>query len=50
MAHKTPPRGTHADTLPSGQNIGELSDLEYFQYTMWRGLYHGSRELDLNED
>lgn len=31
-------RGSKVDTLPGGQGLGELSDLEYFQRKVWRGL------------
>jgi len=31
-------RGSRVDTLPGGQGLGELSDLEYFQRKVWRGL------------
>lgn len=30
--------GSTIETLPSGQNLGELQDLEYFYKKMWRGL------------
>lgn len=31
-------RGSKVETLPGGQGLGELSDLEYFQRKVWRGL------------
>lgn len=31
-------RGSRVETLPGGQGLGELSDLEYFQRKVWRGL------------
>jgi hypothetical protein len=31
-------RGTKVEVLPGGQGLGELSDLEYFQKKVWRGL------------
>jgi hypothetical protein len=31
-------RGSRVETLPGGQGLGELSDLEYFQHKIWRGL------------
>ena len=31
-------RGSKVETLPGGQGLGELSDLEYFQHKIWRGL------------
>jgi len=31
-------KGSRVETLPGGQGLGELSDLEYFQRKVWRGL------------
>jgi len=31
-------RGSRVETLPGGQGLGELADLEYFQRKVWRGL------------
>lgn len=31
-------RGSRVETLPGGQGLGELTDLEYFQRKVWRGL------------
>ncbi len=31
-------RGSRVETLPGGAGLGELSDLEYFQRKVWRGL------------
>ena len=31
-------RGTEITTLPGGQNLGELSDIEYFQKKLYRSL------------
>lgn len=31
-------RGSRVETLPGGQGLGELSDLEFFQRKVWRGL------------
>lgn len=31
-------RGSRVDTLPGGQNLGELADLKYFQDRVWRAL------------
>ena len=31
-------RGTEISTLPGGQNLGELSDIEYFQKKLYRAL------------
>ena len=31
-------RGTEISTLPGGQNLGELSDIEYFQRKLYRAL------------
>jgi hypothetical protein len=30
--------GNRVETLPSGQNLGELADLDYFYKKLWRGL------------
>lgn len=39
-------RGTEIDTLPAGQNLGELSDVEYFQKNMYKSLNVPSSRLD----
>ena len=31
-------RGTEISTLPGGQNLGELSDIKYFQEKLYRSL------------
>jgi hypothetical protein len=31
-------RGSKVETLPGGEALGELADLEYFQKKLWRGL------------
>jgi len=31
-------KGSRVETLPGGQGLGELADLEYFQRKVWRGL------------
>lgn len=31
-------RSSRVETLPGGQGLGELADLEYFQRKVWRGL------------
>ena len=31
-------RGTEITTLPGGQNLGELADIEYFQKKLYRAL------------
>ena len=31
-------RGTEITTLPGGQNLGELSDIEYIQKKLYRAL------------
>lgn len=31
-------KGSRVEVLPGGQGLGELSDLEYFQRKVWRGL------------
>lgn len=32
-------KGTEVQTLPAGQNLGELSDVEYFQKKLYQALY-----------
>ena len=32
-------RGTQIDTLPGGQNLGEIADIEYFQRKLYESLY-----------
>jgi hypothetical protein len=31
-------RGTQIDTLPAGQNLGEITDIEYFQKKLYQAL------------
>jgi len=50
IPHKKAWRGSRVETLPGGQDLGALSDMEYFMHNLHKGLYHGSRELDLDED
>ena len=38
-------RGTEITTLPGGQNLGELSDIEYFQKKLYRSLGVPNQEL-----
>ena len=38
FAQRPDGRGSKVDTLPGGQGLGELADLEYFQKKVWRGL------------
>lgn len=38
FAQRADGRGSKVDTLPGGQGLGELADLEYFQKKVWRGL------------
>ena len=38
-------RGTEITTLPGGQNLGELSDIEYFQKKLYRLLVFQSLVL-----
>lgn len=40
--------GSTVDVLPSGQNLGELQDLEYFYKKMWRGLRIPQSYMDSN--
>lgn len=42
--------GSSVDVLPSGQNLGELQDLEYFYKKMWRGLRIPQSYMDANAD
>ena len=39
-------RGTEVQTLPGGQNLGELSDLEYFEKKLYKSLGVPSTRLD----
>jgi hypothetical protein len=39
-------RGTEITTLPGGQNLGELSDIEYFQKKLYKSLGVPSTRLD----
>lgn len=39
-------RGTEIDTLPAGQNLGELADVEYFQKNLYKSLNVPSSRLD----
>lgn len=32
-------KGTQIDTLPGGQNLGEIADIEYFQRKLYESLY-----------
>lgn len=32
-------KGTEIDTLPGGQNLGEIADIEYFQRKLYESLY-----------
>lgn len=38
FAQRPEGRGSKVETLPGGQGLGELADLEYFQRKVWRGL------------
>lgn len=38
FAQRADGRGSRVETLPGGQGLGELADLEYFQDKVWRGL------------
>jgi hypothetical protein len=38
FAQRADGRGSRVETLPGGAGLGELSDLEYFQDKVWRGL------------
>ena len=39
-------RGTEITTLPGGQNLGELTDIEYFQAKLYKALNVPSSRLD----
>ena len=39
-------RGTEVTTLPAGQNLGELADIEYFQRKLYKSLGVPSTRLD----
>jgi len=39
-------RGTEITTLPGGQNLGELTDIEYFQSKLYKALNVPSSRLD----
>ena len=39
-------RGTEISTLPGGQNLGELTDIEYFQSKLYKALNVPSSRLD----
>ena len=39
-------RGTEVSTLPGGQNLGELADIEYFQKKLYKSLGVPSTRLD----
>jgi len=39
-------RGTEVGTLPGGQNLGELADIEYFQKKLYKSLGVPSTRLD----
>jgi len=38
FAQRPDGKGSKVDTLPGGQGLGELADLEYFQWKVFRGL------------
>lgn len=38
FAQRPDGKGSRVETLPGGQGLGELSDLEYFQWKVFRGL------------
>ena len=38
FAQRSDGKGTRVETLPGGQGLGELADLEYFQNKVFRGL------------
>jgi hypothetical protein len=42
--------GTQVETLPAGQSLGELQDLDYFYRKMWRGLRIPVSYIDPNTE
>lgn len=42
--------GSKIETLPGGQGLGELSDLDYFYKRMWRGLRIPASYIDPNTE
>ena len=42
--------GSTVDTLPAGQNLGQLEDLDYFYKRMWRGLRVPQSYIDPHSD
>jgi len=40
-------RGTEITTLPGGQNLGELADIEYFQKKLYKSLNVPSSRIDI---
>lgn len=43
-------QGSRVETLPGGQGLGELQDLEYFYKRMWRGLRIPASYIDPNAE
>lgn len=50
LAKRKDGSGTTITTLPSGQNLGSLEDLEYFYKKLWRGLRIPQSYMDTNSD
>lgn len=50
FVHNSTGRGSKVETLPSGQNLGEISDLTYFTNKMVRGLRIPSSYLPTGPD
>lgn len=42
--------GSAVETLPSGQNLGELQDLDYFLNKLWRGLRIPKSYMDASSE
>lgn len=42
--------GSRVETLPGGQSLGELQDLDYFYKKMWRGLRIPASYIDPNTE
>lgn len=50
VAKREDGQGTEIEVLPSGQNLGELQDLQYFYKRLWRGLRIPQSYMDVDSD
>ncbi len=50
LAQRKDGAGSKIETLPGGQGLGELSDLDYFYKRMWRGLRVPASYIDPNTE